>query len=867
MNRIVGCVFLFLLCCLGSLQAENSVPRVEKIFDKDLKIVHFLPGGFRGGIYDKGEKIRFSLVLNSRKDCTVHVKIDMQDFYRRKYPSITFRTSLKAGKNTTVEIPVKDPGRYGHYTLSGEFRINGKLAAVSQSAFAVIAPPPAKADVWFEVDGRNAHFDNDNTALFKRLGAGSFGLNTARWIRDVRKHSGPYKAYFTKGSAARLERIVGYISLGKSPADKEAEILRKKGVFPYSPKAYEAYDQVVRECAVLGKDTIKLWCLVQEVDAAMSFSDSPITVMADHVYRVKRFSRILREVNPKCKIAVMNSCGDDYFYRDFSYVRMLLKETAKYVDYFAIDAYSGTWNGVLSPLEEPEKGSKFKKLLLASSKLAQEFGLPSRIIQAERGYFVPYTAAFDSPIVRDLANFNARSIIIARGMPFIMYYSRHGACRWYTPGELAADKKRNPHKVLDGGFVRSVFDAGRKVAFQPRPSAAAYATLARELAFVTDPCEVQITRDIYSYHFKRPDGKRIAAVWTTSSDTEAVFRLPAGTVHCELTGEKTTLKGGEHSITISQSPCFLILNTDKKDLTALLKKAVFPHIKTFAAFVRCTGEGQYALSLQSLTNQDLLLSIRTSGDLQCVNTYRLKSGEKTVLSLRGKGGTVSLNAGSSILQLNVPAEEVYGVPFGKTPRKIVTLKYPDHVRPLEALRAERNLFKGDGSDIRADFAASWDMENLYLHFTVRDRIHLQRQSGSRIWRDDCIQVGIDALNNALPKSMGREPSYDGDDHVFGFALLKNGPFTYAWYHGKLNTGAFSANVQIRRKGNETVYHCSIPWKNLPGIKVRKGTVFGFTFLVMDNNDAALRSAPCRLEWTGGIAGGADPSRFRQLILQ
>ena len=857
-------VFLFLNCCF-LLQAVESVPRVEKILNPDLSVVHFIPGGHRGGIYDKGEKVVLSLALKSKKGGQIRLKGSVLDFYGKKCSTVDQSVSLASGKTVLTSVPVKDPGRYGHYTVELQFFRNGKLAGVSQSAFAVIPPPPVKADPWFEIDGRNAPDLNDNPSLYKRLGAGSFGLINVRTVADPRKQSLAYRDYFTKGADAKFERVVGYLGIGEPRPEKEPKILRKKGFFPYSAEQYEKYDEMVRECARLGKDTIQLWCIVQEVDAAMTFAESPLTVMADHVIRVKRWCRILREVNPKCKIAIMNSCGDDFFNNGFRYVRMLLKETAKYVDYFAIDGYSGTWNGVLSPLEEPEKGGRFKALMLASSKLAKEFGLPETIIQAERGYFVPYTAAFNSPIVRDLANFNARSMILARAMPFIKYYSRHGACRWYTPAELAY-QKINPHRVLDGGLVRSVYDHRKRITFQPRPSAAAYATVARLLAFVSDPEELQITRDLYACHFKRPDGKRVAALWSTGNKTRAVFHLLSGTVHCDLMGESTVLKAGKNTIEISQSPCFLILDAEKKACRDLLRKAHFPDIKNFTGFLRCTGKDQYDLILGSLTNRDLCLRIQSTPGLKGANSCILKGGERTVVPLRGKSGSVTVTDGSGSIRFKVPSSGIYVIPYGKTLQKLITLRYPDHVRPLAALRAERNLFRGDGSDITADFSASYDEKNLYLHFRVKDSVHLQRHSGSRIWRDDCIQVGIDAGNNALPKEMTKSLSYDRDDHIFGFALTQNGPVSHFWYHGR-STNSSSVTTQIVRKDGETLYSCTVPWKELPEINVRKGSVFGLTFLVMDNNEKALRTAPYRLEWTPGIAGGADPAQFHQVILQ
>jgi len=65
-------------------------------------------------------------------------------------------------------------------------------------------------------------------------------------------------------------------------------------------------------------------------------------------------------------------------------------------------------------------------------------------------------------------------------------------------------------------------------------------------------------------------------------------------------------------------------------------------------------------------------------------------------------------------------------------------------------------------------------------------------------------------------------------------------------------------ARVFRKGSSTVYEVSIPW-NAVGGKAKR-----FGFLVWDNNSPTRASAPYRLEYSPGIAGGTDSSKLAEL---
>lgn len=868
MKKLFYSVLFIAVCLLLQAAPKPKAHRIEQIFDKNVKVLHFLPGGGLHGIYDKGQKIDFSMILRSPKSGKAEVETEVLDFDKKKLSSYKTTVPLQANKRVSIRIPMKDPGKFGHFTVNAKVRFNGKLSVISQSGCVIMPPPPAKPDTYFELDGRNPHHAYDMTKAFKRIGVGVLGLNTLNSF-----HRDPavcYKSYFRNPKRTRFPKTVGFIALGESRGDPcNAAKLRLSNYFPYTVEYYNRWDKIVETVAKLGKDTVDLWCLVQEVDGSMSQRNfSPAAVMADHIIRVKRFTAILRRIDPGCKIAVMNTCGDNFFAHNFRDIRLLLKETAKYVDYYAIDAYTGTWNGLLSDLEEPEKNGKLKAILKASAKMAAEFQLPPKVIQAERGYYIPYMDALNSPKSINMLNFDARSIIIARGLPEVISYSKIGAAAWARPYDIEA-QKLDPEKVVDSGLWRSTYSADKKFAQTPRPSLASYATLLRLLAHVKDPHEVRITEAIYSYTFRRPNGKILAAVWTTDKRTRATFDLPQGTLFHDLMGNTRKLAKGKNTLTITQTPFFLELSGSSRSVAGILRKADFPDIQHFEGAVKTTGINTYALYLKSLSNKDITVRISADKKVSLPGQVRIKAGKRARINFNSPGEVkLTLRAASQRLTLRAPVRKPYFIPYGKTPKHITVIRYPEHVRPLAALRAERHYFRCDGTDITAKLAASYDKEHLYLAFTVKDRTHIQRHGSNSIWQDDCIQFGIDAGNDALPGSLAFRPGFDRkDDYIFGLALPKRGPVFYTWYNGKGLAGLLPYKVKVTRKGEMTHYFCAVPWKAIAPLKGVKGTAFGFNFLVMDNNDPSFHSAPYWLTWTDGIAGRQDPSKFQTFILK
>ena len=104
--------------------------------------------------------------------------------------------------------------------------------------------------------------------------------------------------------------------------------------------------------------------------------------------------------------------------------------------------------------------------------------------------------------------------------------------------------------------------------------------------------------------------------------------------------------------------------------------------------------------------------------------------------------------------------------------------------------------------------------------------------------------------------------YDGREREFGLALASDGqPLVYQWMGGLANARLDTAPVRITRDGDTTRYRAALPWSAMLLKPPRPGETITFSFTVNDNDSDHLRGW---LEWSSGVCGGKDSSRFGEL---
>ena len=159
-------------------------------------------------------------------------------------------------------------------------------------------------------------------------------------------------------------------------------------------------------------------------------------------------------------------------------------------------------------------------------------------------------------------------------------------------------------------------------------------------------------------------------------------------------------------------------------------------------------------------------------------------------------------------------------------------------------------------DCAARLRCAWDDQYLYVQAEVTDDAHVQLADDEKIWSGDCIQL---ALRPGRPNLVA---GYDGREREFGLALASDGqPLVYQWMGGLANARLDNAPVRITRDGDTTRYRAAIPWSAMLLKPPRPGEAITFSFTVNDNDSDHLRGW---LEWSSGVCGGKDSSRFGEL---
>lgn len=158
------------------------------------------------------------------------------------------------------------------------------------------------------------------------------------------------------------------------------------------------------------------------------------------------------------------------------------------------------------------------------------------------------------------------------------------------------------------------------------------------------------------------------------------------------------------------------------------------------------------------------------------------------------------------------------------------------------------------NDLGGRFAIAYDNGFLYLAAEIRDDIHNQSNSDDQVWQGDSIQFAF------TDKPMVNSKYYE-----LTAALTPNGAeiCVLETANGE-SCGLRKFPCSIVRDGNLTRYEIAIPLKELKIIDPDKTRVFGFSFLVNDNDGSGRRGW---IEWGSGIGIAKNPSLYKLLYLK
>ncbi len=234
-----------------------------------------------------------------------------------------------------------------------------------------------------------------------------------------------------------------------------------------------------------------------------------------------------------------------------------------------------------------------------------------------------------------------------------------------------------------------------------------------------------------------------------------------------------------------------------------------------------------------------------------------------------RAGAQALPVIADLSARSVPAApagvKVDGDPGEWSKAPALVLDSADALGPSREVAAKGQWTGPDDLSVRAWLG--WDERGLYVAARVRDDAHLQRQSGDKLWMDDCLQLALDMANDALSPATVGHAGYDGNDFNLGAALTAGGPSLYGYVErGATETqGPRAYPVAVKRTDSETRYELALPWEVLQ-VKPRPGLAFACSFIVFDLDSPGEQQASYWLGLTPGIAGGQDPSQYRTFVL-
>ena len=163
-------------------------------------------------------------------------------------------------------------------------------------------------------------------------------------------------------------------------------------------------------------------------------------------------------------------------------------------------------------------------------------------------------------------------------------------------------------------------------------------------------------------------------------------------------------------------------------------------------------------------------------------------------------------------------------------------------------------WQGPG-DLSARLSLVWEGEGLRLCVTVRDDEHVQLFKDGFLWKNDCLQIGVDPLGDAR-----RGFGYLPDDWEVG---VSDGQPVWAWQAGDGKVGERNDVVStVERSGCVTRYDVFLPWKMLC-VAPRVGLRFGLALAIRDTD---AKGVPCYLAFGHGLVSGKEPSRFVRIVL-
>jgi len=796
------------------------------------------------------------------------------------------------------------PEKLGLFIVRSQFK-SGELSASNLISFAVVKPPVEIADGLEHFCGLN--WLNPGFLGPKRIGAD--------WIECVETWSNmnPEKGKINFDDKILTRKKQGYkkatitLWLGGIPkwtcdADEISEVGKSGLSCAILPATEHLGDwrNFVHEMAVHYKDVVDIWEIGGEDDliwgqnsyyrtkypefVTNSFVLGPV---ADRMAEMVTIAaQEISNVNPKARIGAIRPSGSDCagfgpdgWSKCYTFSREIFKRAGKEFNVFPLDCYCFPPRYLGPEKDQPEKALPLEYMLTntlaRANALAREYGTGQPMIYiSEFGYWLDINEPPDSKYALEIVKRLSRTFLIARATPNLLF------CRWF---------------MIQGSRDIPEYEAGIWRDGFPFPTVPAFSAVARIVENVVESKMMDLgllTKAVVFRKSWQTDGvreyirrifnntdKAVGAVWMikgagkitiASSEAVSVSDVMGNPVQPELSGNEMTFAIGEFPVYLGMSGRNSFEKLDRAIATAKL------HIAPLEMIFTTPRIDKGVLYLRNLVNQDLKANVSLEIRDKTLTKEAVVPVKKTVsvdISLAGdmKKDTVKVDAdcGSGFEKV----VSIFPVEFEKCPKTALPVKIDGDLSewngmPCILMNESGQLRPPDWiqtkwsgtNDLSANVYVGWDATNFYLAAEVTDDKHFNKKTDPDIWNGDAIRFAFDPQADGSLANDG----YGADDYEFAMALTKNGKEVYE-YAGPVKDAwkKIEAIVVRDEAGKKTVYEAKIPW-NVLKIKPAKGIVFGFNFVIPDDDEGAGQTYWYQL--SDGIANGKRPGMFKKFAL-
>lgn len=563
----------------------------------------------------------------------------------------------------------------------------------------------------------------------------------------------------------------------------------------------------------------------------------------------------IRKTAPKAKIGVIRPSGVDCIDSSprYTFSEAVLRQCGTNLEFsvFPLDCYTGCrFMGPDQPATAlPE--TFLPDALNGALDLCRKYGRGQPVYISEFGYAMDITLPPDSEYAREMVKRLTRSYLIAR----------------MTKGVESL------HWFLTVGFIEGgIYDYGIWRDGLPLPSAAAYSAVARVVENVREAREIPMGNVKAAVFRKKAHAD--AAIWLVKGEGKIILNNPpeyltitdvmGSSVAGEDAGDKTT-------IAIGEEPVYLNLpGSNSFDRLCNVLESAGLHIAPL----------QIQFAVPQVDKGTVILHNQTMQDLKAKVVYMAGNVVRTNEVWIAKGGKTEMPIALAEHEDKISVEADCGAGFEKVAESFPVGGYMVCKRITAPVTIDGEWRQGRQSivmnergqimppdpwvtwsgtnDLSVIVYTGWDENNFYFAAEVWDDLHFNDKSGGGIWEQDAVQVAFAPLVMTVGS-----PGYGANDTEIGLALAQGKPEAAQW--NGLGTVWRTGNYAVKRDEARKItrYKAEISWVTL-GINPKPGKVFGFNFVVLDDDTGAGQNYWYQL--SPGITNGKNPALFKRFIL-